>query len=70
MYTDIGNVVSKIKLSVTDDPKTNSVEELVEVRDSGCYSDIALYVYCWINFVLTVYIIRIYANVYVQTLIR
>ena len=29
-----------IELSLTYDPITHTVEELVEVRDSGCYSDI------------------------------
>ena len=39
-YTDIGNILSKIELSETEDPITHTVKELVEVRDSGCYSDI------------------------------
>ena len=38
LYTDICKIFSKIKLSVTADLITNTVKELVEVRDSGCYS--------------------------------
>ena len=42
-YTDIGSILSKIKLSVTYDPITHTAEKLVEVRDSGCSSDIINY---------------------------
>ena len=38
LYTDIGNILSKIELSVTEEPITHTVKELVEGRDSGCYS--------------------------------